>query len=302
MADKGGLPKLVRQECETHLCSGHFDDAVLTALKWVEKRLTLSAGNPPVFGTAAVDRALGQGKGTIRFSSESERRGTAELLRGLMTLYRNPAAHGFPALSAEEAQAVVELADALLVRIGQGVAQAAGVALGLDASEVIIFDVADLDGDGNNEMLVGILTTAATARRVVVLKNAPQGYLARTLVEDAEHVFGVEARDVDRDGTAEVMIYEGAGGPGAWLDVVRWRPERTERVQRIKADLARFTWSQPDGDGSYKLVVQGRSFGGDGEWVKEHRSFRWRDGRLLETERYAEPWFDDAGARDESSE
>jgi hypothetical protein len=299
MAKEGGLPKKVRDECEAHLLNGHFDDAVLTALKWTDKRLALSAGNPPVFGIAAVERALSQEKGTIRLNSECERRGTLELVSGLMRLYRNPAAHGFPELSHEEARAVVHLADAVLARISRGVARAAGRAIGVDAAQVVEFAVADLDGDRKNETLVGVLTSDAEPQRVVVLKNAARGYFARTLEVDASHVFGVQAIDIDQDGKAEVLIYNGGGGPGAWLDIVRWTPARTERLQRIEADLARFRWSRPDGDGSWMLTVEGREIGDDGQWLKQSRSFRWDGSLFIVTDSQTEPWPEEAcGASD----
>jgi uncharacterized protein Ymh len=287
-----GLPDHVCAECETHLRNGHLDDAVLTALKWAEKRFVLSAGNPPTFGIRAVERALAQDKGTIRLTSEAERRGTLELVSGLMRLYRNETAHGFPVLSPREARAVVDLTDAILSRIGRGVAHAAAVALGVDASQVIEFASADLDGDGRNETLAAVLTKDAAPLRVVVLKNAEQGYLARTLEEDASFVFAVEARDVDQNGIAEVLIYNGGGGPGTWLDIVRWTPARTEPVQRIEADLGQFRWSQPDGDGAWMLTVEGRGIGRDGRWERERRSFRWGAACLVETECQREPWLE----------
>jgi hypothetical protein len=69
MGHASGLPKTVRHECDTHLRNGHFDDAVLTSMKWADKRIALSAGNPPTFGIAAVERAFAQDKGTLRFSN-----------------------------------------------------------------------------------------------------------------------------------------------------------------------------------------------------------------------------------------
>jgi hypothetical protein len=269
-----------------------LDDAVLSALKWADKRIALSAGNPPTFGVAAVQRALGSENGTIRLSDDTERRGTVELLCGLMRLYRNPTAHGFPSLTREEARAVVDLTDAVLGRIGRGLAHAASAALGVDASEVVEFGVADFDGDGKNETIVGVLTRDAKPQLIAVLKAGTHGYLARTLEADASCVFGVEARDVDQDGRAEVLIYNGGGGPGAWLDVIRWSVAGTERVQRIEADLAQFRWSRPDGDGSYVLTVEGRGNGHDGAWVRQRRSFRWGGERLVEADCHVEPWDD----------
>lgn len=294
MTGPGGLPKKVRDECEEHLRNGHCDDAVLTAMKWMDKRFALSVGDPDAFGISAVERALAQDTGTIRLSSDRERRGTLELVSGLIRLYRNPAAHGFPELSPDEARAVVDLTEAVLARIGRGVAHAAGVALGIDPSQIVEFAVADLDGDGKNEMLVGVLTTDGQPNRVVVLKNGRDGYLGRTLEVDASHVFHVQAIDIDQDGRAEVLIYNGGGGPGAWLDVVRWTPSRTERVQRIEADLGEFRWSRPDGDGAWMLSVVGREIGRDGEWTKHTRCFRWDGALLVVTDSQREAWVNEA--------
>lgn len=290
-SDTAGLPVSVREECELHLQNGHFDDAILTALKWTEARLSWAAGGQPrLFGTKAVRGALDPNDGTIRFGNNREQAGAADLLCGLMVLYRNPAAHDFPPLTAAEARAVIDLADAQLSRIFRGIARSAANALGTPVAQVVVLAVADFDGDKENELLAAALSSDGKPSRIVVLKNRTHGFLARVVLENAEHTLAVEARDVDLDGRHEVLIYDGSGGPGASLSILRWTSDGTTEVARIGADLPTFGWSQPDGNGAHQLLVTGRTFGTDAVWRRESRTFSWRGGAFVETSRGEGEW------------
>lgn len=292
--EQGGLPPIVSGKCADQISHGYHDDAVLTALKALETHLAWASGDARLYGAKAVDAALAPGKGTLRLQHDQEQRSMHSLVAGLMGVFRNPAAHGFPGFSRKEASAVVDLVDSILLRLAHGrvdrVRRALGAGVPFD--DLYVFAVADLDGDKRAETVAGILDAEGVLQRVLVLKPAVDGYVVRTVQEDSRYVFCVEARDVDLDGRCELLVYGGAGGPGAWLEVFRWSQDAIVSLGRIAGDLVRFAWAQPNGDGSFEVDVSSRDLGEDLEWRCLRRTFGWSEGKLVEVSRRIEPWAD----------
>jgi hypothetical protein len=268
---------------------GHLEEAVLNAMKTLEQRLAWAAGGyPRPIGQNAIKKALDPERGAIRVGSNSEQEAVRDICRGLFVLYRNPAAHTVLQIDAREARAVVDLVDAQLVRIARGSERAAATALGVPAAKVVELASADFDGDGRTELLVVVLEPNDRPSKLAILKSGTSGYLARVLRSDADYVLGVEAHDIDGDGRPEVLVYEGGGGPGAWLSVLRWSADKIDELAHVGADIATFQWLQPDGDENRVLEVSGRTPGPDGEWIREVRTLRWEGGGLKEIARRVE--------------
>lgn len=289
MSRANGLPVEVREKCDELLRLGHLEDAVLNALKTLEQRLGWAAGGyPRPIGQDAIRKALDPERGSIRTGTNSEQSALRDLLRGLFVLYRNPAAHTVLGIDDREARAVIDLVDAQFGRIASGSERAAAKALGVPVGKIVELASGDFDGDGRGELLAVVVEADDRPSMLAILKNTGEGYLARLLRSDTEHLLGAEALDVDGDGRLEILIYEGAGGPGAWVSILRWSPDKREEIARVGADIATFKWIEPDGDGRLVLELSGRTPGPDGDWIREVRSFRWEGGGLLEKDRRVE--------------
>ena len=68
-------------------------------------------------GHKLADALFGSGGATSPYLPEGERRGYLNLLKGLYTLYRNPVVHNEAQLSPDEADAILTLVNAALVRL-----------------------------------------------------------------------------------------------------------------------------------------------------------------------------------------
>ena len=111
---------------------GNYDQAVMAACQVLEARVRDAASAPAHLrsGVQLMKFAFGGEAPPLRLSGDaSEQRGALEMYAGLMSYYRNPAAHRIrDDLDKKEVMRIVSWIDHLLTLIGRARAAATGKA------------------------------------------------------------------------------------------------------------------------------------------------------------------------------